>query len=414
MIKQIIQDFLSQPFNRYLVVALILVGLISLFIPQFDGDISGNNETLTIHFFYMTGCPHCADQKDFHLELKEKYPGLKIVSHNIADANEFQLFASYYDAYNIGSEVRSVPLTLIGEDYVLGFDSAETTGKIITEHIDDCIENTCPDPESILSGDIDAAVQSNQPQQENTRLSVPFLGEIDVSSYSLPMLAVVLGLIDGFNPCAMWVLVYMIALLLELKDPRRMWLIVGIFLASSGILYFLFMTAWLNVFLFLGYVRIITVIVGCAALGFGILNLKEYHDSKGVLVCKVGDANEKAKTADKMKKVINAELTLFTLASIIALAFAVNSIEFVCSAALPAVFTQVLAVAELSTFEYYSYISLYVLFFMIDDIIIFSLAAMAVSKLSYGEKYVGISKILGGIILILLGAILLFAPNLLA
>jgi len=114
-----------------------------------------------------------------------------------------------------------------------------------------------------------------------------------------------------------------------------------------------------------------------------------------------------------MKKVINAELTIFTVGSIIALAFAVNSIEFVCSAALPAVFTQVLSLAEISVFEYYAYILLYVIFFMLDDLIIFSLAAMALSKLTTTEKYVGISKILGGVILLLLGIMMLFFPDLL-
>ncbi|MFH1393594.1 MAG: hypothetical protein ABII71_05960 [Candidatus Micrarchaeota archaeon] len=413
MPKEMIQEFFSHAFNRYLFVALILAGITAFSLMPENGGNGADGSTIRVQFFHMTGCPHCAEQKVFHEQLMERYPNLEFISHNIVDESEFRLLEDYYEAYEIGGSRRSVPLTFIGNNYVLGFNSAETTGEIIRGHIEACVDEGCPDPQDILEGRVEAASGVQEMADEEFMISLPIIGTIDLAGFSLPVLAMLLGLIDGFNPCAMWVLVYMIALLLELKDPRRMWLIVGIFLASSGILYFLFMTAWLNVFLFLGYIRIITVIVGCAALGFGILNLKEYHDTKGALVCKVGDANEKQKTAESMKKVVNAELTVFTIGSIIALAFAVNSIEFVCSAALPAVFTQVLSLAELSAIEYYGYILLYVLFFMLDDIIIFSLAAMTVSKLSTGEKYVGISKILGGVILVLLGLMMLFFPDLL-
>jgi len=413
MVKEIIHEFFSHSFNRYLFVGLILLGIVTYSLPEINNGNGNNGTELTIQFFHMPGCPHCADQKVFHETLKQEYPGLKIASHDVSNPEKFELLKDYYEAYEIDNGRLSVPLTLIGGKYVLGFDSVEITGETIREYVAECTTSGCPDPEDILEGRDVALGGEAASEEEEFLVSLPFIGPLDLAGFSLPVLAVLLGLIDGFNPCAMWVLVYMIALLLELKDPKRMWLIVGIFLLSSGILYFLFMTAWLNAFLFLGYIRVITVIVGCAALGFGILNLKEYYDTKGALVCKVGDADEKQKTADKMKKVINAELTIFTVGSIIALAFAVNSIEFVCSAALPAVFTQVLSLAEISVFEYYAYILLYVIFFMLDDLIIFSLAAMALSKLTTTEKYVGISKILGGVILLLLGIMMLFFPDLL-
>jgi glutaredoxin len=415
MYKEIIQDFFSKSFNRYLLVALILLGVLAYALPEIigNGDLDGEDR-LTIQFFHMPGCPHCADEKAFFEDLKEDYPSIEIISHDVTAPGEFDVYVAYFEAYGIEDGMGSVPMTLIGEKFILGFDSADTTGQTIRKHVSDCVENGCPSPEDILKdGNITTSATVSEFQQEELDIELPFIGKIDAAGMSLPVLAILLGVIDGFNPCAMWVLVYMIALLMELKDPRRMWLIVGIFLAASGILYFLFMTAWLNVFLFLGYIRIITVIVGCAALGFGILNFKEYYDTKGAIVCNVGSGDDKAKTAKKMKDVINAEMTIFTLGSIVALAFAVNSIEFVCSSALPAVFTQVLALAELPFIEHYAYILLYVLFFMIDDIIIFSLAAMAMSKLSVGEKYVGVSKILGGLILVLLGIMMLFFPDLL-
>jgi cytochrome c biogenesis protein CcdA len=226
------------------------------------------------------------------------------------------------------------------------------------------------------------------------------------------MLAIVLGLIDGFNPCAMWVLIYLIAVLAEVNDRKKTWLIVGSFLLASGTLYFLFMTAWLNVFILVGYLKPIMVAIGLVALGGGLLNLKDGLETKKEIGCKVEGEEDKEKTISKINKIIAQPISIAIILAIIALAFAVNSVEFVCSSAIPAVFTQVLALSNLSGLSYYGYILLYDIFFMLDDIIIFSLAAFAVNT-GFMHKYARYSKIIGGIILIALGILLLFAPGLL-
>jgi hypothetical protein len=178
------------------------------------------------------------------------------------------------------------------------------------------------------------------------------------------------------------------------------------------VLYFLFMTAWLNAFLLLGYMRAVTVLIGIVALGGGILSIKEYITTKGELVCKVGDAGSKRGMITRLEEIVASPLTIPTLAAIVALAFVVNSVEFVCSSAIPAVFTQVLALSNISSLEHYGYIALYDFFFMLDDLIVFGLAAFAISG-GVGEKYAKYCKIIGGAILFLLGVMLLFAPQML-
>jgi hypothetical protein len=240
-------------------------------------------------------------------------------------------------------------------------------------------------------------------------VDLPLFGPADLSSLSLPVLAAVLGLLDGFNPCAMWVLVYLISLLMNLNDKRRLALVTGTFVLASGVLYFLFMTAWLNAFLFLGYLRIVTIAVGLVALGGGILSLKEYLETRGQMVCKITGLDDRKKMSAEIKSLISAPLTWATFLGIVAVAFTVNSIEFVCSSAIPAVFTQVLALQNLGFLEYYGYIALYDLFFMLDDILIFGSALIVVN--SAGEKYAKYCKIVGGAIMLFLGIMLLFAPQ---
>ncbi|MBS3136778.1 hypothetical protein J4401_07540 [Candidatus Woesearchaeota archaeon] len=247
----------------------------------------------------------------------------------------------------------------------------------------------------------------------STVINLPFFGEIDAKDYSLAALAMILGLVDGFNPCAMWVLVYLISMIMGMNDKRKIWLIVGSFLLASGTLYFLFMTAWLNVFLFIGYLRPVTLAIGLFAIGVGINDLKKYFTTKGNLVCDIGDQKSKGKTMDKIKQIVSSPITLSSIAGIIVLAFAVNSIEFVCSSGIPAVFTQVLASSSLEAWQHYAYILLYDLFFMLDDLIIFGLAVFAVNS-NLGEKYARHCKLIGGAILLILGLIMVFNPALLA
>ena len=239
---------------------------------------------------------------------------------------------------------------------------------------------------------------------------IPLLGDIRPADYSLPTLAVLLGLADGFNPCAMWALVYLLSLLVSVQDRRRIWLLVGSFVLASGVLYFLFMTAWLNVFLLIGFLRPVTIAIGCGALVVGVLDLRSFLTTRGASACPVGNAAFKQRTMGRMERLVTAPLTVATFLGIIALAFVVNTIEFACSAALPAIFTHALSLRPMPAISYYGYILLYDFFFMLDDLIIFALAAFAMQT-TIASGYDRYGKLVGGLVLVALGLAMLFAPD---
>lgn len=241
-------------------------------------------------------------------------------------------------------------------------------------------------------------------------VSLPFVGEVRIAELSLPALAVLLGLADGFNPCAMWALVYLLSLLVSLQDRRRIWLLVGSFVFASGALYFLFMTAWLNVFLLIGFLRPLTIGIGIGALVVGVADLRSFVITRGAPVCTVGNAGFKQRTMSRMERLVAAPLSVATFLGIIGLAFVVNSIEFACSAALPAVFTHALSLRPMPSIQYYGYILLYDIFFMLDDLIIFALAAFAMQS-TIARGYDRYGKLVGGIVLVALGLVMLFAPE---
>ena len=241
---------------------------------------------------------------------------------------------------------------------------------------------------------------------------LPVFGAIRLADFSLPALAVLLGLADGFNPCAMWALVYLLSLLVTLQDRRKIWLLVGSFVLASGVLYFLFMTAWLNAFLLLGYLRPLTIAIGVGALVIGLLDLRAFVLTRGAPVCAVGSPDLKKRTMGRMERLVAAPLSVASFLGVVALAFTVNAIEFACSAGLPAIFTHTLSLRQLSVPQYYGYILLYDFFFMLDDLLIFSLAAFTL-RTTMASGYVQYGKLVGGIVLVGLGLVMLLAPEML-
>jgi glutaredoxin len=332
-----------------------------------------------LHVFFHPDCPHCHDAIAF---LKAK-PDVAFVLHDVSTPASEHLLSMVAAQHGIAEAELGVPLFVFGDHYLIGFESAETTGQELM---------------ALISAGTGASPQSMKP----SRIHLPILGEIDPSRYSLLALTVVLGLADGFNPCAMWVLVYLISLISGLKEQEKIWWLVGTFVLTSGVLYFLFMTAWLNMFLVMGFIRPLTQLVALAAIGFGASHLYELAWNRGEVACEVGDVEGRQNAMRRIREIVAAPVGLASLVLVTGLAFSVNAIEFVCSAALPAIFTHTLALANLSTFAYYSYIALYVLIFMLDDLIIFGLAAFAIQKV-IDTRYAAISRGAGGVVLMGLG-----------
>lgn len=363
-----------------------------LFVGAFGAGRALGGEKVQLYFFYGITCPHCQKAEAFLSGLEEKYPSLEIISYEVFEnSNNAKLFQKFLK--EAGQEqVIKVPAIFIGDKVIIGYDTDQTTGLEIEEAVRLCVEGNCPSPAKTFK--------------------IPFLGEFDPKKVSLLLLAVTLGLMDGFNPCAMWVLLLLISLLLTVDSRKKMWLVGGTFIAASGILYFVFMTAWLNLFMFLGYLTVIRILIGLVALGVGIWRARDFFTWKPG-VCKVGDAASDGKIEDKIKKILLPAALPVTFLGIVVLAFSVNLIEFFCSAGFPAIFSQVLAIQKISVSQKYLYLLVYDLFYMLDDVAIFFLAMVTLKMVGFTDKYSRWSALIGGFLLLLLGLALIFKPDLL-
>lgn len=242
--------------------------------------------------------------------------------------------------------------------------------------------------------------------------TVPILGEINSKTVSLPIFAIVLGVVDGFNPCAMWILIFLITMLFGMKERKKMWILGITFIATSGLVYLLFMLSWLNLATFLTKITFIRLLISIFAIVFGMVNIHKYiKESKEDVGCDVTDEKQRVKIMDRIKKITSEQRFLLAILGIMVLAVLVNLLELLCSLGLPVIFTQVLALNNLSSFEHIFYLLLYILFFLLDDILIFAIAMKTLSIKGISNKYTKYSHLIGGVIMLLIGLLMALKPE---
>ncbi len=396
----------------------ILISLFAISLMWVTSVFAQDN-VARLYLFWWDGCPHCEKEREFLPSLQEKYGDKLIIEqyeiwNNKDNRSLIQEVAKQFDA-----PVNSVPVTLVGDKKIIGYWTDATTGKQIEEAVVYCLQNQCPD----LVAPVLAS--RNQQERENkipaspqatgdtsTQVSLPFFWVVQLQEFSLPIVTVILGVLDGFNPCAMWILIFLISMLIGMQDRRKMWLIGFAFIFISALSYFLFMTAWLQVMLFIWFIASIRAAIGIFALSGGGWNIYTYWKTRES-GCEIVSPKKRKKISQQIRDIIHEKNTLLALVWVGVLAFSVNLIELLCSAGLPVIFTQVLTLNHLNTLQYYLYILLYIFFFMLDDMIVFIVSMVTLEAFGITTKYTKYSHLVGGVLMLVIGALLILRPEVL-
>ena len=377
-------------------------------------------KSIVIYFFWGQGCPHCAEEKIFLSEISKKFPVIIRdfeVWYNKDNASLLNKMAKSYK-----SKTSGVPVTFIGEHAFIGFSN--TSGEDIEKTIGGCLKEECFDPSLAASGKyVVEDVKSSQiagKQKEDLEcrdksrtIFVPWIGKLDASELSLPVITVVIAGLDSFNPCAFFVLFSLLGLLIHARSRSKMLIVGGIFVFFSGFIYFIFMAAWLNLFLFMGQVQIITIIAGFVAVLIAAINIKDFFLFKQGVSLSIPD-NAKPKLFDRMRRLLTSTSFFSVLVGTTALAIAANSYELLCTAGFPMVFTRILTLKDLSAVSYYSYLILYNVVYVIPLAVIVLIFTITLGKKKLSEWEGRILKLVSGIMMLGLGVALLIDPTILS
>ena len=414
--------------SRFFALMIMLFGI--FWINQISySDGNSQSKKVKIEYFGRKDCKNCANLEKFLKELSTKRDDFEYVEHKIDESKEEKVF--FDETTSKLKLVKGTPIIYIDGHIIQGFNTADTTGKeienlinsrktkdkILTlkEYVESGQTGNVSSNGAVCTGDTVCEVPGLTKGAENQVLvNIPIINKtVDLTNYSLLTMSIILGTIDGFNPCAMWVLVLFLTALIAVGNKVKMFRVAGLFILAEAVMYFFILNAWIYAWDFVGLDKWVTPLVGIVGIIGGIFFIRNYLKKGDTLECEVTDFEQRAKISKKIKDIANKLFTLLTALAIIGLALSVNVIEFACSVGIPQTYTKILQINEVPFWTRQFYTFIYIIGYMIDDIIVFGFALMSVNKLQLTTKYSKWVNLFGGILMIILGLIMLIKPSLL-
>ena len=345
-----------------------------------------------LYLFWSKNCPHCLEARPRLLDLAARNAWVRLQDFELSEhRGNVERFVAL--AKQVGGEARAVPTLIYCGRMEVGLDSSDADRAKLLGRLQAC-----------------RALHGTAADSGTASLRLPLLGEIDPARLSLPLLTVLIAGMDAFNPCAFFVLLFLLSLLVHQSDRWRMALIGGVFVAFSGLMYFAFMAAWLNLFLVLGSLPWVTGAAGLLALLMGAVNVKDFVRFRQGLSLSISDSG-KATIFQRARRLLTAESLPAMLVATVVLAVSANFYELLCTAGFPMVFTRLLTLQDGGAAQHYVYLALYNVIYVLPllAIVIAFVRTMGARKLS--EREGRLLKLLSGLMMLGLGALLLVAPE---
>lgn len=404
--------------NFFFWIGIVLVFIMAFLLKKNVFAVAPRN--VLIEVFIRQDCIHCRNEKTFLSALQQKESDIRVLYYDIADSASKKIWEAFLRREKLP---LVTPVTAIGSSIIQGFDSSETTGTSIYEAVKKARGKKTVTVQQYLENSLDTRFTQTAagatctgdaicPVEDASAFTfrIPFTSwTINARSFSLPTLSLVLGTIDGFNPCAMWVLVTFLVVLAQVGNRRKMWQFAGTFIVAETIMYYFILTVWYSAWDFVGLDRVVTPLVGMLAVGSGVFFLNEFRREQAA--CKVTNPTQRARMINRIHSLTQSKFTAFTFVGIILLAFSVNVIEFACSIGIPQAFTKILELNSLNFFIRQFYMFIYILGYMLDDFVVFGIALYSFEKIGLTHKYIRWSHLAGGILMLLLGFLLMVRPS---
>ena len=394
-----------------------------IFLPNIKPQTQNPKQTekVTIYFFEGRGCQFCEKEKVFLEQVNSKYKGLQIKQYEVWHNRQNAMLMSEM-LNTFGLKPQGVPVTFIGEKVFIGF--SEQIKSEMQDAIQKCLSEGCNDPFNKSVGIINPKVTSSHslpidiPKEQNpidskqNIFEIPLIGNIEASGLSLPVLTFIIAGLDSFNPCAFFVLFALLGLLTHAGSRKKIFFVGGIFVFFSGFIYFMFMAAWLNLFIFMGHVSGITTTAGIISIVISLINIKDFFAFKKGISLTIPES-AKPGLFDRMRKLMKSSSSISILLGTVVLAVTANSYELLCTAGFPLVYTRILTLNDLSVPVYYLYLVFYNLVYVIPLFAIVALFGATFGKKKLTERQGRLLKLMSGVMMLELGLLLLFNPELL-
>lgn len=373
--------------------------------PQWLEQDAEGQVRVPLYVFWSKSCPHCREALSFLSRVRSQYPWLEVLDFELTGSREnVQRFIDM--ATGLGEKAQSVPSFFVCGRMLTGFDDESGIGQQVLSLARFCREAGRVGKPHLA----DPAAESATPDQEFTTVELPWFGPLEAGVLSLPLLTLVLAGLDAFNPCAFFVLLFLMSLMVHARGRGRMLLVGMTFVLFSGLVYFLFMAAWLNLFLVVGAAPVVTVVAGVVAVLIGVINMKDYFWSGQGPSLSIPEP-AKPGLFKRMRTLVSADRLGAVLVGTVLLALAANSYELLCTAGFPMVYTRVLTLNHLNPAVYYGYLALYNLIYVLPLLTIVLVFSFTLGARKLTEEQGLVLKLLSGLMMFGLGLVMLLAPE---
>ena len=390
-----------------------IFGIIIFF--TFILNIFADGKVLNMYLFYGESCPHCKEMHEYLDEYLDGKENIKLYEYEIYknkdNANKLRDIIDILDTNESG-----LPFLIIGNNVITGY-AKNVTDERIRNTVNYYQNRRFKDEVGIYLG----VVEDDFEEYDEKIIYQETIDDIGISSNlkniisksPLFLSAILIGLVDGFNPCAMWILLFLISMLLDVKNKKRKWTLGLVFIISSALVYFVFLMSWLELSVFLNKVGFIRLGIAVCAVILGTISIVKFIDSIGKDGCVVVYKENRKRIITSIKNIIKEKSFVFAILGMILLACSVNIIELFCSLGLPVVFTQVLSLNEVSGTMRIVYSLIYVFFFMIDDLLVFFISMKTLELKAISNKYSKYSSLIGGLLMMIIGLLMIYKPEVL-
>jgi len=412
-----LQSLYDVPKSNILALLLILLignaGLAAAESPSKASVTQASSDTIQaaidIEAFVRTGCPHCEKAEAFLSVLSAERPEVRLSIRDVGqDALALERLRQLSNAE--GLKQLSVPAFYINGQLIVGFAEEADTGQRIRAALAQAQQTPKASPST---PDSCTADQSLSCEGETTAPSEPESFEVSLFGHTLsleqiglPLFTLAMGLLDGLNPCSMWVLILMISLLAPMQNRWRMLAVAGTFIAVEGVAYLAFMAAWLNLFLLVGLSRSSEILIAAMAIAAGTIHIKDFLVYGRGISLSIPQRS-KPGIYTQIRHILQAENLLGAMLGAVVLAVLVQIVEFLCTSGFPALYTRILTLQHLDGLSYYGYLLLYNAAYMFDDAVVLGIGIFTLSQRRLQENEGRWLKLVSGIVMVGLGLYLL-------
>lgn len=364
-----------------------------------------------IYFFWGDGCPHCAQAEPYLESLAEANPNIELKMYEVWYNEDNQLLFQQM-CEKFGFEASGVPTTFIGDAYWVGYN--DEVKSQIGQKVDACLSGGCADAGSgVMPGapaDTEPVQNTTGPITASDTINLPLIGKVNLSAQSMLVSTIIIALVDGVNPCSLWVLSMLLALTLHTGSRKRIIIIGLAFITVTALVYVLFITGLFSLLSYVSFLGWIQAVIALVALVFAVVNIKDYFFYKEGVSFTIAD-RQKAGILQKIRGLMDTSQSLWgLLGATILMAGGVSLVEFSCTAGFPVLWTNLLTAHNVTSSEFFLLLLVYMLIYQLDELVIFFTAVFTLRASKLEEKHGRILKLIGGMLMFTLALVMLIDP----